>query len=91
MELIKGELVLPRSKKFLGQEIWNIVDACNNILEGILSGELSELTVDRIKELNALVLRDLPLREDVSPGQIRDFDVGVGPYRGRPSRTVSIS
>ena len=27
LELIKGELVLPRSKEFLGQEIWNIVDA----------------------------------------------------------------
>ena len=86
LELIKGELVLPRSKKFLGQEIWNIVDACNNIPEGILSSELSELTVNRIKELNALVLHDLPLKEDVSPGQIRDYDVGVGRYRGAPQQ-----
>ncbi len=86
LELVRGELELPPSKEYLGQEIRNIVDACNNIPEGILSGELSELTVDRIKELNALVLHDLPLREDVSPGLIRDYDVGVGRYRGAPQQ-----
>ena len=86
LELVRGELELPPSKEYLGQEIRNIVDACNNIPEGILSGELSELSVDRIKELNALVLRDLPLREDVSPGLIRDYDVGVGRYRGAPQQ-----
>ncbi|MDE0461233.1 MAG: Fic family protein [Caldilineaceae bacterium] len=86
LELVRGELELPPSKEYLGQEIRNIVDACNNIPEDILSGELFELTVDRIKELNALVLRDLPLREDVSPGLIRDYDVGVGRYRGAPQQ-----
>ncbi|MYC23747.1 MAG: Fic family protein [Caldilineaceae bacterium SB0662_bin_25] len=86
LELVRGELELPPSKEYLGQEIRNIVNVCNNIPEGILSGELSELTVDRIKELNALVLHDLPLREDVSPGLIRDYDVGVGRYRGAPQQ-----
>ncbi len=82
--LVRGELELPPSKEYLGNEIRNIVRACNNIPEGILSGELAELTVDRIVELNALVLHDLPLREDVSPGIIREHDVGVGRYRGAP-------
>lgn len=82
--LVRGELELPPSKEYLGNEIRNIVRACNNIPEGILSGDLAELTVDRIVELNALVLHDLPLREDVSPGIIREHDVGVGRYRGAP-------
>lgn len=82
--LVRGELELPPSKEYLGNEIRNIVRACNNIPEGILSGDLAELTVDRIVELNALDLHDLPLREDVSPGIIREHDVGVGRYRGAP-------
>ena len=69
--LVRGELELPPSKEYLGKEIRNIVKACNNIPEGILSGELAELTVDRIMELNALVLHDLPIKDDVSPGIIR--------------------
>ncbi len=80
--LVRGELDLPPSKEYLGKEIRNIVKACNNIPEGILSGELAELTVDRIIELNALVLHDLPIKDDVSPGIIREHDVGVGRYRG---------
>ncbi|MCY3897550.1 MAG: Fic family protein [Caldilineaceae bacterium] len=82
--LVRGELELPPSKEYLGTEIRNIVDACNNIPEGILSGDLAELTVERIKELNALVLNDLPLKEEVAPGRIREHDVGVGGYRGAP-------
>ena len=51
-----------------------------------MSGELAELNVDRIMQLNALVLQDLPLKEDVSPGLIREHDVGVGRYRGAPQQ-----
>lgn len=84
LDLVRGELELPPSKEYLGKEISNIVNVCNDIPEGIISGELFELTVDRIVELNALVLHDLPLNEGVSPGVIRDYDVGVGRYRGAP-------
>ena len=84
LDLVRGKLVLPPSQEYLGQELTNIVTACNNIPEGILSGELAKLTVDRITDLNALVLQDLPLKDDVSPGLIREYDVGVGSYRGAP-------
>lgn len=86
LDLVRGELELPPSKEFLGKEIRNIVNACNDIPEGIISGEHLKLTVDRIKELNALVLHDLPLTEGVSPQLIRDYDVGVGRYRGAPHK-----
>ncbi len=82
--LVRGELELPPSKEYLGQEIRNIVKACNKIPEGILSGDLAKLTVDRIMDLNTMVLHDLPLKDEVSPGLIRVHDVGVGRYRGPP-------
>lgn len=84
LELIKGELDLPPSREHLGQEIRNIVDACNQIADSDLSGDLGKTSVERIKELNALVLRALPIKEDVFPGVIRRHDVGVGRYRGAP-------
>ena len=82
LELVKGELDLPPSKEYLGQEIKNIVNACNMVADTVLSGELTELNLEGIRELNTHVLHNLPLREDVSPGQIREYDVGVGLYRG---------
>lgn len=84
IELIRGELELPPSKEYLGQEIRNIVNACGKIAEGVLSGNLRKLSVQWIEELNALVQRALPLKEDVFPGVIRRHDVGVGRYRGAP-------
>ena len=84
LKLVKGELDLPPSKEYLGQEIKNIVNACNMVADSVLSGDLTELTLDGIRELNTFVLHDLPLKEDVYPGQIREHDVGVGTYRGAP-------
>ncbi len=84
LELIRGELELPPSKEYLGQEIRNIVNACGKIAEGVLSGNLRKLSVQWIEELNALVQRALPLKEDVFPDVIRRHDVGVGRYRGAP-------
>ncbi len=82
LKLVRGELELPPSKEYLGQEIENIVNACNMVAEGVLSGDLSDLTLDGFRKLNALVLYELPIREDVHPGEIREHDVGVGRYRG---------
>ena len=84
LKLIKGEIDLPQSKEFLGQEIMNIVNACNMIASKVLSGELTGLTLEGIKELNTRVLHDLPPKEDVHPGQIREYDVGVANYRAAP-------
>ena len=84
LKLIKGELDLPRSKEYLGQEIRNIVNACNMIANSVFSGELTGLTLEGIKDLNTRVLHDLPLKEDVYPGQMRDYDVVVGRYQGAP-------
>ena len=82
---IRGELNLPPSKEYLGQEIDNIVAAYNLIGSRLLDSEFSDkLSVEQIKEYNRLVLQDLPLSEDVIPGELRTYSVGIAGYRGAP-------
>lgn len=83
-KLLDGELKLPPSKEYLGQEVKNIIGACNLISRRILGDYSTELCVGSIKEYNRLVLMDLPLDEDIIPGQIREYSVGVGRYRAAP-------
>jgi Fic family protein len=82
---VEGGLTLPPSREYLGTEIDNIVDACNDIVNDIIKGQPQVLTPDRIKEFNRRILNDLPLKEGVVPGAVRDHSVGVASYRGAPA------
>ncbi len=83
---IQGELQLPPSKEYLGQEIDNVVAAYNLIGKQMLDTDFSDkLSVEHIKEYNRLVLINLPLEDYVIPGEIRTHPVGVARYRGAPS------
>jgi hypothetical protein len=64
---LEGKLELPPSKQYLGQEIDNIVEACNRIANQIFTDASTALNVEDIKEYNRLVLKRLPLNEDVVP------------------------
>jgi len=81
---LEGKLELPPSKQYLGQEIDNIVEACNRIANQIFTDASTALNVEDIKEYNRLVLKRLPLNEDVVPGEFREHSVVVGRYRGAP-------
>ena len=81
---MKKTLVLPRSQQYLQQEVENILDACAAIKRAIAKQQESTITVDTIKDLNALVLRKLPLDEEIVPGEFRRHSVGVLNYRGVP-------
>lgn len=83
---LAGELKLPPSREYLGQEVDNIIVACNSILNEIRNGGQPVLEFPRICELNRLVLEKLPLNEGVIPGTLRTFDVGVARYRGAPAQ-----
>ena len=50
---LEKKLHLPPSKEYLGREISNIVDACNDILENVVNSGDVPLSVDLIKEFNA--------------------------------------
>ena len=81
---LRGELKLPPSKEYLGKEVDNIVDVCNEMLEDLNSDKVPALTPQRVKYLNKRVLDGLPLDEGVQPGEIRTHSVGVARYRGAP-------
>lgn len=85
---IAGELELPESKEYLGQEIDNVVDACNMIADSHFQGEGVALCVDEIKEFDRLVLKDLPLEEGILPGELRHYSVTVGRYQGAPAEDL---
>ena len=83
---LQGKLKLPPSREYLAQEIDNIVAGCNLILKDLKSGNPLKLDVDRIRELNHLVLVNLKLEEGVVPGEIRQREVGVARYKAPPAK-----
>jgi Fic family protein len=83
---IQGSLKLPESKQYLGQEIKNILDGCNEMLEAVAASDdsMELLSVETIRHYNRLVLRNLDLDNGVQPGEIPTFNVVVANYRGAP-------
>lgn len=85
LQHIEGKLTLPPSQEYLMQEIDNIIEGCNLILGEIRRGVQPPLSVDRVKELNKIVLKNLAVADpDIIPGQIRHDARGVGTYRAAP-------
>jgi Fic family protein len=85
-QVFEDRLRLPPSKEYLGREIRNVLDAFACIRDEILPDAAdADLTVEKIKLYNRLVLDGLPLDDDVEPGEIRKHSVVVGRYRGAPA------
>lgn len=85
-QIFENELRLPPSKEYLAQEIQNVIGACNRIRDEILpDADNADLTVEKIKLYNRLVLEGLDAGDDVEPGEIRKHSVVVGRYRGAPA------
>ncbi len=82
---LEGKLKLPPSKKYLSKEIDNIIAACDKIANDILIRDKAEISVEKIKNYNKLVLEGLSLNEPIVPGQVRTYSVGVGRYRAAPA------
>ena len=82
---LSGELKLPPSREYLGQEIDNIASECNRIVELVSHGAQPILNRARIEELNRQVLMNLSLPEGVVPGAVRRHEVGVALYKGAPA------
>ena len=86
LQHLEGKLKLPRSKEYLGQEIDNIVGACNRIGERLAQGDTG-LTPELLCEFNRWVLEKLPPEGKEVPGELRDYSVLVGNvYRGAPAQ-----
>ena len=86
LKAVQGRLELPRSQQYLQQEIENVIDAANEIKNGLTRHEATAVITRQLTEYyNAKVLRNLPLDDGVVPGVIRNYSVGVARYRGAPS------
>jgi len=81
---LEGELHLPPSQEYLKTEIHNIVSACNMVVEHVLQGKDLPLSVEILRSFNRMVLDGLELDAEVTPGDLRNHDVGVARYRGAP-------
>jgi len=85
LQRIKGELTLPASKEYLGQEVDNIVNACNRIRDRLREGD-DAMTPGLVREFNRLVLEKLRLEKGVVTGEVRQHSVVVGrSYLGAPA------
>jgi Fic family protein len=82
---LDGLLKLPPSRQYLGREIDNIVNACNRIGTEVVFGERKPILPETICEYNKQVLSELPVEEDVVPGQFRYHSVVVGRYKAVPA------
>jgi Fic family protein len=84
---IDGELPLPASQEYMGQEIDNLLETYNRITHVAFADdeELEPLTVDLLRRYHSRLLKDQPLAEGVVPGELRTGSVVVGPYRGAPA------
>lgn len=87
-QLIDGKLDLPKSQKYLQQEVQNMVDLCNHEARQLLdpNGADRSLCMDLIRDYNRGVLKGLELPEGTVAGEIRTHSVVVGNvYRGAPA------
>lgn len=80
LERMEGQLRLPPSQEYLGQEIGNMLDAYNEILERVRSGEHIPVSVDELRHLNRRILHNLDAANHVLPGELRRTSVAAGPY-----------
>jgi Fic family protein len=83
---VDGKLELPQSQRYLKQEVENVLVAIDSIEREIYAGRDFDLTPDRLRELNGMVLSGLEVEDHVTPGELRTTGVVVGGvYRGAPA------
>lgn len=87
-EILEGQDTLENSKKYLKQEVENILQGCNDIAKTLQKGKHIQFTAEWLCKINAQVLKDAPCEDHVIPGQFRKVTVGVGRYRAPEAKDV---
>lgn len=87
-ERMDGQLELPISKAYLGQEIDNMLRAYNGILRRVADREHVSISVETLKHLNSQILEGLAVEDHVRPGELRTTSVAAGPYLAPPADQV---
>ena len=83
---LDGQLELPLSQEYLGQEVDNILGACEHIWQEISRSEAVPLSPGMLADYNRRVLAGLEehLDEGVVAGEIPRHRVAVAGYQGAP-------
>jgi len=85
----EGKSTIAPSRKYLEQEVKNVLDALNTILTDVVErNAISSVTPEMIKAFNKFVGRDLGDAFESVPGQFREHEVVVGAYRPPDHRDV---
>jgi Fic family protein len=80
-EHLAGRLKLPASQEYRTREIDNIVGAYNRVSAELFDEGSADLTPDKIRQYNKLILDGLPLDAGVVPGGMAARPPVVGRYR----------
>lgn len=83
-EHLAGHLKLPPSQDYLTKEVDNIVAAYNSIAKELFEGGSRELTPEKIRDYNRLILDGLEVEKGVVPGELATKRPGVGRYLAPP-------
>jgi Fic family protein len=83
-----GALQLPPSKEYLGVEIDNVVSAAQGVEEALSAGTLARLSPQRIMEFNRQLLQGLHFDQEVMPGRLRGYSIGIADYHGAPAEDL---
>lgn len=81
---VRGTLEVPPEKGYQMQEVDNIIQEFNRMTDRIARREPLILSMDRIKDLNAIILNKLEPVDGVIPGELRTRPFGVARYLGAP-------
>jgi Fic family protein len=84
VEHLEGELKLPASQEYLTREVDNILTAYNAIRSELFEGGSTELSPEKIREYNRLILAGLEVEEGVVPGKLAQKRTAVGRYLAPP-------
>ena len=80
-----GTYKAPTSRAYQEREVRNVIDALEAIDDDVAQGKRPTITSDLIRSFNARTLEGTSYDAHVVPGQIRQYSVGVGNYRGAPA------
>lgn len=87
-DILEKKAKIESSKKYLQQEVENILEACHLIGRNIKTPEHRITNKELLCELNKLVLKNVPVEEWVEPGVYRRRQVVVGSYRAPDASDV---
>lgn len=87
-EILEENAKLKPSKEYLAQEVRNVSRGFGEIVHDLANGHEPEISPDRIRHLNEVVLHKLEVDEDVIPGEWRTHSVHVGSYLAPPASDV---